>query len=236
MKKLQLSILAIASLISVQSIKAQTVDEIVAKNIEAMGGKEKLNSIKTVKFEGTMNSMGQEVAMTITKSHNVGQRVDIAVMGMNGYQINTPTAGWNYMPFAGQASPQALTEEEVKSRLSQLDLHGTFNNYQEKGTQLELLGKETTDGEECYKIKGTAKSGNVTTYYISTKTNYLVKSSGLRKVRGEDMEVATTFSNYKTTTDGFVFAYTNGTQQGDINYEKIEVNQPVDESLFTIKQ
>ena len=68
MQKLQAGILAITLLLSIQTIKAQTAEEVVNKNIEAMGGKEKLLSIKTIKMEGAMNSMGQEVAIEITKS------------------------------------------------------------------------------------------------------------------------------------------------------------------------
>lgn len=233
MKKLQLSILAVASLLSMQTLKAQTVDEVVNKNIEAMGGKEKLLSIKTIRFEGTMNAMGQDVGITITKSHLVGQRVDIAVMGITGYQINTPTQGWAYMPFGGQTTPEAWPDEQVKTGLAQLDLQGAFTNYKDKGTQLELRGKETVDGEECNKIKVTFKNGTVTTYFISTKTNYIVKTSGIRKKDGEEKEIATTFSNYKPTTEGFIFAHTNGTANGEINFDKIEVNKPVDEKLFT---
>ena len=70
MKKLQLSIFAIAILLS---IKAQTIDEVVNKNIEAMGGKEKLSSIKTLIMEGSMNAGGQDVGITVTKSHLVGR-------------------------------------------------------------------------------------------------------------------------------------------------------------------
>ena len=233
MKKLQLSILAIASLLNIQTINAQTVDEVVNKHIEAMGGKEKLLSLKTLKMEGTMNAMGQDVAITLTKSHLVGQRVDISVMGMTGYQLNTPTQGMGFMPFGGQTEPKAWPEEQVKSSFPQLDLQGTFVNYKEKGTQLELQGKETTEGEECNKIKATFKNGTITTYFISTKTNYIVKTSGMRNIGGEEKEISTVFSNYKPTAEGYIFANTTVTTNGEINYEKIEVNKPVDEKLFT---
>ena len=230
MKKLQLSILAITTLLS---IKAQTIDEVVNKNIEAMGGIEKLSSIKTLIMEGSMNAGGQDVGITVTKSHLVGQRVDISVMGMTGYQINTPTQGWGFMPFGGQTTPEAWTDDKVKESIPQLDIQNAFNNYKEKVTQLELQGKETAEGEECNKVKATFKNGTVTTYFISTKSNYIIKTSGIRKIGGEEKEMSSTFSNYKPTADGFIFAHTNGTANGELNFEKIEVNKPVDEKLFT---
>ena len=104
MKQIKLGLLVVATLIGVQSITAQTVDEVVNKYVDALGGKEKLASLKTVRMEAVMNANGTDVDITITKSQMVGLRMDIAVMGMNGYQIVTPTAGWSFMPFAGQKS------------------------------------------------------------------------------------------------------------------------------------
>ena len=46
------------------------------------------------------------------------------------------------------------------------------------------------------------------------------------------MDVETVYSNYKQNADGFWFAYTNNTIQGEVNYEKIETNIKVDESIF----
>lgn len=234
MKKLQTIFFATACLLSSLIVNAQTIDEVVNKNIEALGGKDKLATLKTIRMEGSMNVMGNEVSIITTKSHQVGQRIDIAVMGMNGYQINTPTHGWSYMPFQGQSTPEAWTDDQLKGSSEQLDLQSAFLNYKEKGTQLELQGKETTEGVECYKIKATFKSGSVNTYYIDAKTNYLIKTSSIQKIQGEEKEQATVYSNYKKTPEGYTFAHTIVTTNGELNFEKIEVNKPVDEKLFSV--
>ena len=47
------------------------------------------------------------------------------------------------------------------------------------------------------------------------------------------MEIETTYSNYKQNADGFWFAYTvTSSVQGETNYDKIETNIAVDESIF----
>ncbi len=233
MKQFKMGVMAIAALISVQSIKAQTVDEVVNKHVEAMGGKDKLASLKTVRMEATMNTQGTDVDLVITKSHMVGQRFDIAVMGMNGYQIITPTGGWAFMPFMGQTAPEAMKDEQVKSAASGLDLQGTLFNYKEKGTQLELLGKEDVDAKPAFKIKATLKSGKVITYFIDAATYYIVKSVSNQNVNGQDMEVTNGYSNYKPTEGGYIFPFTGTSMQGEMNFTKIQVNVPVDEKLFT---
>lgn len=232
MKQIKFCIAAIAALISVQTVTAQTVDEVVNKYVDALGGKEKLASLKTVRMEATMNANGADIDLTITKSQMVGQRIDIAVMGMNGYQIYTPTAGWSFMPFAGQTSPEAMKDDQVKSASSALDLQGNLFNYKEKGHQVELLGKEKVDSFECYKLKATLKSGKVVTYFIDTKSNHIVKSISMQNINGEEKEATNGYSNYKATDNGFIFPYVGTSMQGEMNFTKIEANVPVDDKVF----
>ena len=71
MKKLTIGLLAIAAVISVQSIKAQTVDEVIDKYQIALGGKEKLLTLKSVKMTGSINVQGFDVGLTVTLTDSV---------------------------------------------------------------------------------------------------------------------------------------------------------------------
>jgi len=233
MKQFKLGLLALTILVSVQTTQAQTVDEIVNKNITAMGGKEKLATLKTVRMEGLLNTQGTDVNLVITRSTLVGQRIDISAMGMDGYRINTPTAGWNFMPFMGQTSPEAMKDDQIKAGIAVLDIQGNLFNYKDKGTTVEFLGMEKVDSADCYKLKATLKSGKVMTYFIDTKTNYVVKTVNTQNLNGKESEVASIFSNYKPTADGYIFPWTNIATEGQIDFSKIEANVPVDAKIFT---
>ncbi|MDN3658793.1 hypothetical protein QWZ08_24330 [Ferruginibacter paludis] len=232
MKKIKLGLLTIAAVVSAQTIHAQTIDEIVNKYVDALGGKEKLSSLKSVRMEGALNVSGTDVALVITKLNMAGQRNDIVAMGMSGYQVYTPAAGWTYMPFMGQSSPEAMKDEEVKTGSGMLDLQGALFNYKEKGNQLELQGKETVENTDCYKIKATLKSGRVITYFIDSKTYFIVKSVAVQNIPGEE-EVVNTYANYKVNENGYIFPFTNTIARGEITFSKIETNVAVDEKMFT---
>ncbi len=232
MKEMKLCLLALAVFVSVQKIHAQTVDEIVNKYVDALGGKEKLASLKSVRMEGTLNVDGTEVSLTITKLSAIGQRNDILVMGTSGYQIFTPVAGWSFMPFLGQSAAEVMKDEEVKTGSSELDLQGNLFNYKEKGNQLELQGKVSAENVDCFKIKATLKSGRVVTYFIDSKTYFIVKSVVAQNVAGEE-EVVNTYANYKATDGGYIFPFTHIIPRGEITFTKIETNVAVDEKIFS---
>ena len=58
---------------------AQTADEVVGKYLTAMGGADKLKSIKTVKLEGSLSTQGLDIPITITRKNNVGMRIDLEI-------------------------------------------------------------------------------------------------------------------------------------------------------------
>jgi hypothetical protein len=125
-----------------------------------------------------------------------------------------------------------------------MDCEGPLVNYSEKGHKAELLGKETIDGKELYKIKLTLKAGIEQNYFIDAATGYISKVSfkagnaGMGGGPGfnPDSEITISFSNYTKTGDGYVFPFTTttggGFGGGSLNFEKIEVNKPIDEKLY----
>ncbi len=233
MKNLLVFGLFIIMLVFVQFAQAQTVDEIIDKHIEAIGGKEKLMALKTIKMDGNMSVQGFEVGIVNTTAHAIGNRTDISVPGMGeGYQIMTPTKGWSYMPFQGQTSPEEVSEEQVKSGQGSLDIQGSLLNYKEKGNTVELLGKEKAEGADCYKIKLTTKSGKVNTVFINATTYYRVKAITTRQVNGSDADEEATYGDFKKTPEGYVFPYSVTTSRGTLIFSTIEVNKPVDENIF----
>jgi hypothetical protein len=233
MKSLMIFCLFLLSLVLVQFTQAQTVDDVIGNYINAIGGKEKLLALKTIKMDGSLNVQGFDVGVTTTVAHGVGMRTDISVPGMGeGYQIMTPTKGWSYMPFQGQTAPEEVGEDMVKAGQNSLDLQSPLLNYKEKGNTVELLGKEKADGKDCYKIKLTNKFGKVTTVFIDATTYYRIKSISKATVNNEETDVETIYSDYKKNADGYVFAYSQSTPRGNIVYTAIEVNKPVDENIF----
>lgn len=235
MKKLQIGLFAVAAMMSIQSVKAQTADEVIDKYVTALGGKEKILSLKSVKKVGSLNVQGMDVGLTITRVQGVGSRNDISVPGMGeGFQVVNPIKGWDFMPFMGQASPEEVSVDKLKSSLSLLDIQGSLVNYKEKGSQVEMSGKEKVENAECYKLKLTDKQGVISTLFIDSKSNYLVKSIITAKSSNGDINTELSFGDFKKTDEGYIFPFSEVMDRGTIIFTSIETNKPVDEKIFTV--
>ena len=239
MKNIVLFVVFILALVFAQFANAQSVDEIINQYIIARGGKEKLNSIHSVYFEGTRQMMGNEVQVKVNKVDGKLNRVDFEFGGNSGYTILTPDKGWAYIPMRSD-KPEEMPEARVKSMQDQLDIAGPLVNYAAKGYKAELMGKDTVMGKEAYKIKLTNAAGKEITYYIDTKTNLLIQSRRMgetdRSGGGEAKEIITDYSDYKEV-NGVMFPHTivtegTGMGAGSMSFDKIEVNIPVDQSLY----
>jgi hypothetical protein len=232
MRTFKLLLAGLMAMSVVTAATAQTADEIVQKHVDAIGGADNWKKITSSRMEGSFNVQGNDVSVTITKLQGKGLRQDISVAGMTGYVIITPTAGTTYLPFQGQSDAQPMPADVLKESQYQLDLQGVLVDYKAKGHTVELLGKETIDGAECNKLKVTLADGKVFTYYIDTKNNYLVRSITKQHVNGQEMDQTISFSNFKKLPEGITVPMTITQQFGDITVTKMEVNKPVDESIF----
>ncbi|MEQ1554626.1 MAG: hypothetical protein ABL929_10630 [Ferruginibacter sp.] len=212
---------------------AQTVDEIVAKNIEAMGGAAKIATLTSTKMTGSMSMQGQEIPMTFTTLHQKGSRMDIEIMGTSNYQIITPEKGYMFFPIQQMTEPKEMEAEQVAAEQGRLNVQGVFYNYKENGTTIEFIANEKVDGVQAYKLKVTRKSGKSSFSFIDAKTGFVLKTiSKAKGMSGDEEDMETTLSDYKQNKDGYWFPYTITSARGPIVFETIETNIKVDENIF----
>jgi len=105
MRRRLLSGLAVGVLIALP-VSAQTVDEIIAKNLQAKGGLQKLKAVQTARMAGTMTvGPGMEAPFVIEFKRPNQMRLDFTLQGMTGTQAYDGKTGWMLMPSAGGKTP-----------------------------------------------------------------------------------------------------------------------------------
>ena len=212
-----------------------TLDQIL-KNYYEVNGIEKMKDINTITIKGKSVAMGQEFPFTMYKKRPAGFRLEVPIQGTTMLQIFNGEKGWMVMPWTGTTEPKEMTEEQLKGFKKEADLEGPLYKYKEKGSTLELVGKEDMEGSEVYNLKLTDKDGDVTNYYIDADNFVILKTKSKTTMRGQEVESETFFSDYQEQ-DGFVTARSiemknNGQTGQSMQITEIKYNEPVDDKLF----
>ena len=233
MKLVKQSMLFALALTAFLVSKAQTADEIINKHFDAIGGKDKIDKIKSMYSESTVQVMGNDAPSTLTILNGKGLRMESEFNGQKMVQVFTDKAGWAINPMAGSPDPQAMPDDQYKAGKDQIDIGGPLYNYAAKGSKVELLGKE----DSAYKLKVTNKDGVVTTIYIDPNTYLIKKSVQTGTMMGQEMEITRSFSNFQKTDFGLLYPYTVDISYGGqfnitSNVKKIETNKDVDPKIF----
>lgn len=217
------------------SVNAQTVDEIIDKHLAAMGGKELMATIKSMRMTGkTQVQPGMDAPLVVQVVNDQAMRMDLEFMNMKMSIAIQGDAGWQIMPFQGKKDAEPLPEDQIKAMKDQLDVTSDLYNYAAKGSTVELVGTDDLDGTEVYKIKVTKSNGNVLYHYIDKESYYDLQITSVVKVEDKDMEMSQGFSNFQKTESGYVVAMSATGGMGDVKWEKIEVNPEIDMAIFNM--
>lgn len=212
----------------------QTADDIINKNIAAMGGLDKLNSIKTIYQEDSASAQGIKFPVRLWMVNKKAMRAEFTVMGMTGFQIQRDDSGWGFLPFQGQTTPEPMTADEIKKGLPDLYVTDAFVNYKDKGFKVTYEGMDDAQGSQAYKLKVTISDSVSETYFIDPDTYYVIQVKSKANVNGKVHESTETRSDYKKTADGYVFPMeSNSSDLGDIKTYTVKINSPIDNSVFS---
>lgn len=230
MKKTFLSLLVI--LTALLTLKAQTADDIIAKYITAIGGADKWTKIKSLKVEGQIEVQGISLPFTMQGIHLKATRVDAEFQGSKIIDIVTSEKGWSQNPLAGKKTLAPISDEELKTKVDDLDLQDPFINYKAKGSTVEFLGKDEEDGVEYFKLKITTKNNNDKTYYFDTKTYLVYKVESMTKQQGQDVKSIVKMLDYQTLENGIKMAFKSDMGQMMMVTKKVTINPTIDEAIF----
>lgn len=232
------SFLVLSLLFAVVAVNAQTVEEIIKKNSVATGY-DKLANAQTIFVEGRMSQMGTDMPLTIYV-----KRPDLvkSVITYNGMEIVTAydgEKGYMINPMTGSYDPQEIPAEQ----LGEIKKNNMFNNPLQslfEENKLQLIGDEDVDGKATYKVMATMGEEKPVYYNFDKTTFMLVKTTTTVSQMGQEMTVEAFYKEY-VMIDGYNFpkvttSLVNGTiEAGSVYFDKIEVNTPIEDSVFKIK-
>jgi hypothetical protein len=221
------------------SAGAQTVDEVIAKNIQARGGAEKLKAVRSIRTTAkfSQGSFRAEFRQENKRADKV--REEFIIQGMAQVQAYDGKTGWQISPFGGRKDPELLSKDDLKSLVVDADMDGPLMEYKEKGHKAELVGHDSMEGTDCFKIKLSMKNGDVRYYYLDADSFLELKVEIQTTIRGALQENELYYGDYELV-NGIYYPFTvEQAQKGSasrvqISVEKIEQNIPLQEMDFSM--
>jgi len=218
---------------------AVTAEELAAKNIEAKGGAAALDAVQSVRRSGKLVIGGGQFVLGVvdTRKRPDSIREEASLQGLTQVEAYDGKDGWKIDPFGGRKDPERMPADDLKGLIESAEIGGPLAGYRGRGDKLEYLGTEDIDGTAAHKLKLTSKAGDVRYVYLDPDYFLEIRIESQRNVRGVKRTVVTDLGEYEKIEGVYwPFAIASG-RKGDsdpakVQYEKIEVNVPVDASYF----
>jgi hypothetical protein len=229
----------IGSIAFAQNKSQPTVDELVAKNIEAKGGASALRDLGTLRLTGKMLVQeGQiQLAFMQVKKRPDDVRTEASLQGMTQIEAYDGKEGWRVSPFFGRRDPERMSADDVKALVEDAEMDGPLVDWQTKGNAVEYLGTEDVDGTPAHKLKVTRKNGDVSFVYLDPDHFLDIRVLTQRTRHGAYEEVETDLGDYEKAGGVFVptsieFGRKGAPDKQRIIIDKVEANVQVDDTIF----
>jgi hypothetical protein len=230
----------IAPEVFAQDKNQPTVDELVAKNIEAKGGVTALNNLQTLRSTGKLlvPVQGQvELAYLQTKKRPDDVRTEASLQGMTQIEAYDGKEGWKVSPFFGRKDPERMAADDVKALVEDTEMGGPLVDWKSNGSTVEYLGTEDVDGTLAHKLKVVRKNGDVSFVYLDPDHFLEIRIVTQRTRHGAYEEVETDLGDYEKAGDVFVptsieVGRRGAAEKQTIVIDKVEANVPVDDTIF----
>jgi hypothetical protein len=225
-------------LLLIAQTKAQTADEIVNKYFDAIGGRAKLETVKTSYSEGEMNIMNNPAPFVSSVVDGKASRTEMNFNGQKIINCYSAGAGWSVNPLAGITEPTPMPAEQVGMGPMTYDLKGPLYNYAAKGYKLELAGKEKLYTADVFKLKLNTKDSTEIDCYIDAASWLLLKLVIKVTVSGQPVEISIANSNYQKTNIGLLMPFVSEVSYPGLTIvsttKMMDLNREIDPAIFVM--
>lgn len=203
-----------------------TVQAVIEKYIEAIGGKAKLESVDSYAMTAAAEMQGMKLDLEVKKTASDQFFQDIQ-MGGNSLSKQVLDGDKGYVMAQGQRKD--LSEEEIKNLKEESAPFPELNYLAAGGIELE--GIERVGDKSAYKVKITDGK----TAFYDAETGLKLQEVNVAEIQGQQMQSTFNFEDYKEVS-GILFPFkliqTVGPQSFEFIFSEIKVNDGVSATDF----
>lgn len=209
--------------------------DIVAKYVTAIGGKDAVMKVTSIKQIATMEipsiGMTAEMEMYSAAPNKMASKTNIPGLGemLNGYN---GTVGWDMNPMQG---PRLLVDKELTTMAEGADFYANMLYSADRFASMTTLGDTTISGEKAFKVKMVRKtSGKESFSYFSASSGLLLAGISTQESQMGSIEATQVVSEYKKFGDLLMptkIEQSMGPQKMLLTVKSVEINGAPDSAF-----
>lgn len=223
-----------------------TVQDVLARHVEARGGAEAWARVQALRVTGTYSALSEEADFTLWRQRPGSYRFEYGILGERATEVYDGRSGWMQSPVEGWAWPVPMNGPQLTTARSLAEFDSPLMDAAAKGHEIELVGRSDFDGIETWELKVTLageagedgdKTGNEETWHLDAET-YLPVARILPAVDfGRAVGTQEVFYDDHREVDGVMFPFFIQSEYfirlNIWTVDAIEVNPEIPEGLFT---
>lgn len=217
---------------------APTVEQLVARNLEARGGAARWKEVRTLELRGKFDAWSAPVDMTIARMRPQAYRFDYALFGAPATLASDGTTPWIAAAALGVPEAQPLDEAWKRNIVEDTGFISRLQQLAAAGAPMELVGRAQVDGTPAWKLRLAPADAPAEVWYLDAATGLELKreSTTFDVFSGAiEMPMETYYMDFREV-EGLEFPFREerhfGTRYHLFVVGAVRVNPPVDPSRF----
>jgi len=215
---------------------AETVEEVIAKNVAARGGADAWSRVKTIRMSGQFTAFSKIAPFTLTRARDRNYHLDHALNEHSvviGYDGQTP---WWDNHFIGPG-PKPIEGADLAVLTRDADFVTPLFDWQERGFAVKLLDEAEFEGEPAIGIELTRVDESKETWYLDPDTYLELARTSPGSDFGRPMEQRTIFDDWRDVRGLQIPHLVESqwyTRDRIMSVESVELNPEIDSAMFAM--
>ncbi|MFQ5528033.1 MAG: DUF1579 family protein [Thermoanaerobaculia bacterium] len=211
-------------------------EDVIARHIEAKGGREAWNAIDNLKLTGDFTAFSKVFPFTLHKTRSRNFHMDhmwgdqLVIMGSDG------TQSWSDNRFLKKGATE-LTGADLAVAERERDFATPLFDIEALGHKATLLGPQDLDGQPVIAVEIERADESKETWYLDPETHLEVARDSPGSDFGRPMTQRTWFDDFQEVAGVLIPHYTETqwyTRHRVVDAARIEANVELDDSMFAM--
>ncbi|MGB2693269.1 MAG: hypothetical protein WBB48_00605 [Thermodesulfobacteriota bacterium] len=215
-----------------------TLEEILDGYYQSIGGEKTWQSLKTLKFTGSMYTKEATFKTAALYKRPDLCRIDFQTGRLYFIEAYDGTIPWQ-MNSGTRSGASLLKGKRAKEMIDTCDFDGPLVDHKEKGHEIKYIGIEKVENRRAYLLEVQTKTGNTDKYYIDTETFLPFIVKGSTTIQDKVVNTTIHLSEYMEIGDitipfSYEFIVDGNPSTETLKIKTIELNPEIEDDMFKL--